>query len=67
MEQAARTILNSAQDAIMELLKEQWPVGPDGKAAYSDARVVDGQLRMWFGDANTPVVALAPLRIEEIV
>jgi hypothetical protein len=66
LEIVARTILNGAQDSIMEILREQWPVGPDGKAAYSGARVVRGQLRMWFGEEGSPLLELAPLPIAEI-
>jgi hypothetical protein len=66
VEIAARSILNGAQDAIMELLREQWPLGPNGKAAYSDARVIKGQLRMWYGEEDAPVLVLAPVPIDEI-
>ena len=66
METAARSILAGAQTEIMELLREQWPVGPNRQAAEPDARVVKDQLRMWFGKEDAPVVRLQSVPMDEI-
>ena len=66
VETAARAILNSTQDVVMESTKEQWPLGPTG-VAYPHARVVGEQLHMWFGDEATPVLRMRPVDLTELV
>jgi len=67
MEVAARAILDGAQDGIMEILTEQWPLGPGGEFAHPVVRVDGRQLLMWFGEEGAPVIVLPPLSIDEIV
>ncbi len=62
----AWAILNGAQDGVMEILTEPWPVAADGRAAEPGTRVQDDELRMWFGDERAPVVALQPIPIAEL-
>jgi hypothetical protein len=61
IEGIAWAILNGAQDGIMDILTEQWPLGSDGRAAEPGARVEGDQLRMWFGEERAPVLTLPPL------
>jgi hypothetical protein len=64
---AARSILGGAQDAVMEILMEQWPLGPSGRVVYPDARVEGGRLLMWFGDERAPVIVLPPLNVSDVI
>jgi hypothetical protein len=59
-------ILNGAQDGVMDILTEQWPVGADGRAAEPGTRVEGDELRMWFGDARAPEIMLQPIPIGEL-
>jgi len=63
---AAWSILDGAQDGVMELLREQWPLGRDGKAVDAGTRVNGSELLMWFGDERAPVIALAPLSLDDL-
>src|SRR5205814_3863257 len=67
IETAAWSILNGAQDGVMEILREQWPIAAEGRAAEPEARVQGDELRMWFGDENAPTVALAPLNLRDVI
>jgi len=67
IETAAWAILNGAQDGVMEILREQWPIAADGRAAEPGARAEGDELRMWFGDENAPTVVLAPLNLRDVV
>src|SRR5689334_20787814 len=60
---AARAILGGAQDAVMEILAEQWPLDPSGRVVYPDARVDGGQVLMWFGQDQAPVIVIPPLNV----
>ena len=64
---AAWAILNGAQDGVMEILREQWPIAAKGRAAEPGARVQGDELRMWFGDENAPTIALAPLKLRDVM
>jgi hypothetical protein len=64
---AAWAILNGAQDAVMELLSEEWPLGPNGTVAEPGARVEGDRLVMWFGEESAPVIVLPPVVIAEIL
>jgi len=64
---AAWAILSGTQDAIMEILTEQWPLGPNGGAAEPEARVEGDRLLMWFGEEQAPVVALPPLDLADVM
>jgi len=65
-EAAAWGILDGAQDGVMEILREQWPLGRDGKAVDAGIRVEGNQLLMWFGDEHAPVIALPPLNLDDL-
>jgi hypothetical protein len=65
-EVAAWGILEGAQDGVMELLREQWPLGRDGKAVHAGTRVNGNELLMWFGDEGAPVIALPPLNLDDL-
>ena len=67
LETAAWGILDGAQDAIMEISVQQWPVGPDGRAANAGTLVDGDRLLMWYGDQVKPIVTLQPLPIHEIL
>ena len=67
MEVAAQGILDGAQDGIMEILTEEWPLGSSGRAAEPGTRVVGDRLLMWFGEEDAPIIALQPLPIAEIL
>ncbi len=67
IETAASAILNGAQDAVMEILAEEWPLGANGAVVYPEARVDGGQLVMWFGDEPAPVVLLQPLEVSDVI
>src|SRR5438045_2588372 len=45
-EAAAWHILDGAQDGVMEILREQWPLGRDGKAVDAGTRLEGNQLLM---------------------
>jgi hypothetical protein len=65
LETAARAIMCSAQDEIMESTREQWPLGPTG-AANPDARVIGEDLQMWFGDEAAPILRLEPVHLADL-
>ena len=64
---AAWAILNGAQDAVMEILAEQWPLAPNGSVVDPQARIEDDRLLMWFGEEKAPVVALPPLKVRDVL
>ena len=66
LDTAALSILGGTQDAVMEILTEQWPLGPNGGVVYPNARVEGGRLFMWFGDERAPVIVLPPLNVADI-
>jgi len=63
---AAWAILNGAQDSVIEMLREQWPLGPNGRVAEPAARVEGELLLMWFGKEDQPVIRLSPVSVGEI-
>jgi hypothetical protein len=63
---AALVILGGAQDAVMDILTEEWPLGPDGSVVYPASRVEGDNLLMWFGDEQAPVLGLPPLDLTEL-
>jgi hypothetical protein len=65
VEQAARSILNSTQDVVMENTREQWPMGPT-RAADPGARVIGDHLHLWFGDEGSPVLRLESVDLTEL-
>ena len=67
VETSAWTILNAVQTDLMELLREQWPVGEGSQAAEPDARVQEDRLLMWFGDEEKPLIVLPPLRLSDLL
>jgi hypothetical protein len=64
---AAWAILEGAQDGVMEILRQQWPIAADRRAAEPGARVQGDELRMWFGDENAPTVALESLNLRDVM
>jgi hypothetical protein len=66
VETAAYAIMNSIQDEVMESTKEQWPLGPRG-AAEPEARVIGGQLHLWFGDETASILRLETVDLIELV
>ena len=62
---AAKAIMNSAQDQVMESTKEQWPMGPMG-VAYPEVRVVGEHLHLWFGEEKAPVIRLEPIALTDL-
>ena len=67
VETAAYSIMNSAQDVVMESTREQWPLGDAGaRAADPNARVVGEHLHLWFGDQAAPVLRLQPIDLTEL-
>ena len=65
IEQAARSIMNSTQDIVMESTREQWPMG-QVRAADPDARVIGDQLHLWFGDEEKPILHLGSVDLTEL-
>ena len=65
VESVAYAIMNAIQDEVMESTKEQWPLGPRG-AAEPAARVIGGELHLWFGDKDAPILRLDPLDLLEV-
>ena len=65
VETAALAIMSAAQDAVTESTKQQWPIGPSG-VGMPEARVVGGELRMWFGDKDVPVLRLESLNLLDL-
>jgi hypothetical protein len=57
--EACRRALDDLQDFVDEATTEAWPgsrtVPPAG------ARVEDGQILLWYGDKDDPVLSLEPL------
>jgi hypothetical protein len=64
---AALGILDGAQDGVMEILREQWPVSAARNAPDAGTRVDGNLLLMWFGDENAPVITLPPLNLDDVV
>lgn len=62
---AARAILSSTQDQVMESTRAQWPMGPKG-VAYPGVRVVGEHLHLWFGEETAPVVRLEPIALTDL-
>lgn len=62
---AARAIMNSTQDQVMESTKEQWPMGPTG-VAYPEVRVAGEHLYLWFGEEKAPVIRLEPIALTDL-
>ena len=58
---AGIAILEGAQDCVMELLTEQWPVSGRGVTALPAARLTSNRLYLWYEAAGEPVVSLEPL------
>lgn len=62
VETAARSTISAVQDVFAEELRSPWPAAA-GSMPAPEARVDGGVLRAWFGDADEPVAALAPLAL----
>ena len=62
---AARAIMSSTQDQVIESTKEQWPMGPMG-VAYPEVRVVGEHLHLWFGEEKAPVIRLEPIALTDL-
>jgi len=64
---AASAVLNSVQDYISEELRTPWPTIPGGPTLTHPDAVVEGSvLRMWFGDRNSPVLAMGDIDLTEL-
>jgi len=55
----AERALNELQDYVDETSAEPWPGQRTVPRAH--AAVVEGQLRMWFGNADDPVLECEPI------
>jgi hypothetical protein len=67
VECAARGILNDVQTHVMEMLREQWPLGDQRQAGNPGARVQGDSVSMWFGDEQRPLVVLGPLELVDVL
>jgi hypothetical protein len=62
---AAESVLSLAQDVVCEALDQTWPVA-DAAAVdlpMPGARVDGTTMRLWYGDEDAPVLALAGIRL----
>jgi hypothetical protein len=61
--------LASAQDEFAEISTDPWPVFGPGSLPDPHAELSDDQtvIRLWFGDADRPVLELEPLLIADVL
>lgn len=60
----AEWVLGELQDLVDETSTEPWP--GERTVPRAHAAVIEGQLRMWFGDADNPVLECEPIDLASL-
>ncbi len=69
LEEAARAVLAAVQETMIEATELPWPEPfPDWDAGppAPGARLVGGELSLWYGRETSPVLLLEPIRCSEL-
>lgn len=66
---ASRAVLSDIQDCLVESLGGPWPKSPLGGIALPDVGSdrAGERVMLWYGDEQTPTLALAPIEIGELL
>lgn len=70
MRRAAEDALTTAQDCVSEDTTEPWPAVAGqlpGGFPSPHAQIADGQLRMFYGDPEAPVLELTAIRLSDVL
>ncbi len=67
---AARNMLGTASDAFSQVTTDPWPARPgqfpSGFPPF-DAKIADGELRLWYGEERAPILELSPIKLDELL
>jgi hypothetical protein len=64
---AARAVLNSVQDFVIEgkdFRGDNWPGPRDGKLPLPETAVINGKLEMWYGERTAPSLILPSVHVD---
>ena len=67
LETVTLSVLSSVQDIISEETRDAWPSTDGRTMALPDARIDAEAVHLWYGEEESPLVRLPPIRLDEIM